>query len=97
MVRRNWRKTSEEPRQVLPGVLPREGLGGGLASFLEGKNIRFEIEQRVEGVRPQELTLENREEDLDLVELTRVNGGDDATRWLAAPEQLRTAHVPGAR
>ena len=34
MVRRNWRKSSEEPRQVLPGVLPREGLGGGLVSFL---------------------------------------------------------------
>jgi hypothetical protein len=63
----------EQDLQVAARERPFEGLGGLLVSLLEARQVAFEGAKLREVVWCQNLTLDDREADLDLVEPTGVN------------------------
>ena len=71
--------SSEEIREVVAGELPLKRSGGGLVAILEGKESPSSVVEIGEVVGSEELALENREVDLDLVQPGGVYGQMDET------------------
>ena len=69
------RDAGEKGKKVAPSEGPPKGLGDALVALLESEQAVLELGQRTEVVRSQNLALDDREVDLDLVEPARMDRG----------------------
>ena len=84
----------EKAIEVAAGECPLEGVGCMLIASLELKKTDFKFDQRFEVVGREELALNDREVDLDLVEPASMNGGwamsrTHMTSWSYPSELMR--------
>lgn len=87
----------EPGEQILPCKRPFERTGGRFVSTLKREQAGFERSQVSEIGRGQHLALDDREIDLDLVEPTGVDRGEDRDqRRPLALESLEAAAMPAA-